>query len=371
MILHWCDKFRNPQEVDFRKGARHAVGSLKNHINGPDSNTIGRNFVGKQITRPLALLAGAAFCALTAGFATAQAYPAKPIRLIAPFPPGGSSDTIARILGQKLTEDWKQRIVVDNRPGASGSIGSGIAAAAPADGYTWVIGSVAPVVLNPLFYKTPYQSLRDFVPVSIIASAPQLIVVKSSFPVKSMKDLIALAKSKPGALNFGSSGSGTLPQLGGLMFNTVTRAKITEIPYKGQAPALVDLLAGQVQVVFADMPVALPYVKSGAFRAIAVAGSKPFPLTPGIPTAIEAGLPGFVLDNWWGLLTPKGVPQNIIDKLNAGIVKALKQPDVIARYTALGIEAVTSTPPEFTGIIKSDQAKYVKVIKDAGIIMEP
>ena len=323
------------------------------------------------IVRRLAFLLGTAFCALTAGLAAGQAYPTKPIRLIAPFPPGGSSDILARILGQKLTEAWGQRIVVDNRPGAGGSIGTGIAATTTADGYTWVVGSVAPIVLNPLFYKTPYQSLRDLTPVSIIASAPQLIVVKSSLPVKSIKDLIALAKSKPGALNFGSSGSGTLPQLGGLMFNTITGEKITEIPYKGQAPALLDLLGGHVQVVFADMPVALPYVKSGAFRAIAVAGSKPFPLTPGIPTAIEAGLPGFVLDNWWGLLTPKGVPQKIIDKLNAEIVKSLKQPDVIERYTALGIESVTSTPQEFTNIIKSDLTKYLKVVKDAGIKLEP
>ena len=325
----------------------------------------------KHSLRAIAFLAGAMLCVSTAVLAADQAWPNKPIRLIAPFPPGGSSDILARILGQKLSDLWGQRIVVDNRPGASGSIGTGIAAAASADGYTWVIGSVAPIVLNPLYFKTPYQSLRDLTPVSIIASAPQLIVVKTSFPVKSMKDLIALAKSKPGALNFGSSGSGTLPQLGGLMFNIITGAKITEIPYKGQPPALLDLLAGQVQVVFADMPVALPYVKSGAFRAIAVAGSKPFPLTPGIPTAIEAGLPGFVLDNWWGLLTPKRVPQKIIDKLNAATVKSLKEPDVIERYTALGIESVTSTPQEFTNVIKSDQAKYVKVIKEAGIKMEP
>jgi tripartite-type tricarboxylate transporter receptor subunit TctC len=331
--------------------------------------------MSSQTVRRMVFLAGAAVCALTAGpaagQAAAQTYPNKPIRLIAPFPPGGSSDILARILGQKLTEAWGQRIVVDNRPGAGGSLGTGIAATATADGYTWVVGSVAPVVLNPLFYKTTYQSLRDFAPVSVIASAPQLIVVKSSLPVKSIKDLIALAKSKPGALNFGSSGSGTLPQLGGLMFNTITGEKITEIPYKGQAPALLDLLAGQVQVVFADMPVALPYVKSGAFRAIAVAGSKPFPLTPGIPTAIEAGLPGFVLDNWWGLLTSKGVAQKIVDKLNAEIVKSLKQPDVIERYTALGIESVTSTPQAFANIIKSDLTKYLKVIKDAGIKLEP
>lgn len=327
--------------------------------------------MSSPIVRRLVFLSGVVFCALTAGLAAGQAYPTKPIRLIAPFPPGGSSDTLARILGQKLTEAWGQRIVVDNRPGAGGGLGTAIAATTTADGYTWVVGSVAPIVLNPLFYKTPYQSLRDLTPVSIIASAPQLIVVKSSFPVKSIKDLITLAKSKPGALNFGSSGSGTLPQLGGLMFNTITGEKITEIPYKGQAPALLDLLGGHVQVVFADMPVALPYVKSGVFRAIAVAGSKPFPLTPGIPTAIEAGLPGFVLDNWWGLLTPKGVPQKIIDKLNAEIVKSLKQPDVIERYTALGIESVTSTPQEFTRIIKSDLTKYLKVIKDADIKMEP
>jgi tripartite-type tricarboxylate transporter receptor subunit TctC len=320
--------------------------------------------------RRLALLSAATFCALTAGIAAGQAYPTKPIRVIAPYPPGGSSDILARILGQKLTEVWGQRIVVDNRPGAGGSLGTGIAATATADGYNWVVGSVAPIVLNPLFYKTNYQSLRDFEPVSLIASAPQLIVVNPSLPVKSIKDLIALVKSKPGSIRYGSSGAGTLPHLGGEMFSTVTGAKITHIPYKGSPPALLDLMAGEVQVVFADMPVALPHVKSGKLRAIAVAGARPFPLTPGIPTAIEAGLPGFALDNWWGLLTMKGVPQKIITKVNAEIVKALKQPDVIERYTALGIESVTSTPQEFSGIIKSDLAKYLKVIKDAGIKTE-
>ena len=318
----------------------------------------------------LAVLSVATFCALTAGFAAGQAYPTKPIRLIAPYPPGGSSDILARILGHKLSEAWGQRIIVDNRPGAGGSLGTGIAATATADGYTWVVGSVAPIVLNPLFYKTTYQSLRDFDPVSVIASAPQLVVVNPSLPVKSMKDLIALAKAKPGAMRYGSSGTGTLPHLGGEMFATVAGEKMTQVPYKGSAPALVDLMAGDVHVVFADMPVALPHVKSGKLRAIAVAGAKPFPLTPGIPTAIEAGLPGFALDNWWGLLTMKGVPARIINQINSEIVKALKQPDVIERYTALGIESVTSTPQEFTRIIKSDLTKYLKVIKEAGIKTE-
>ncbi len=327
-----------------------------------------------QTVRRMVFLSGAAVCALTAGpaagQAAAQTYPNKPIRLIAPYPPGGSSDILARILGEKLTEPLGQRIIVDNRPGAGGSLGTGIAATAAADGYTWVVGSVAPIVLNPLFYKTGYQSLRDFEPVSVIAAAPQLIVVNPALPVKSMEDLIALGKSKPGSINYGSSGTGTLPHLGGEMFATMTGARITHVPYKGSPPALLDLMAGQVQVVFADMPVALPYVKSGKLRAVAVAGARPFPLTPGIPTAIEAGLPGLVLDNWWGLLTMKGVPQKIINKVNAEIVKALKQPDVIERYTALGIESVTSTPQEFAGIIKSDRTKYLKVIKDAGIKVE-
>jgi len=326
--------------------------------------------MGDQYIRRMTLLLGAAVCAVMAGLAAGQAYPTKPIRVIAPYPAGGSSDILARILGQKMTEAWGQRIVVDNRPGAGGSLGTGIAATATADGYTWAVGSVAPIVLNPLFYKTNYQSLRDFEPVSVIASAPQLIVVNPSLPVKSLNDLVALAKSKPGTIRYGSSGAGTLPHIGGEMFSTITGARIAHIPYKGSPPALLDLIAGEVQVVFADMPVALPHVKAGKLRAIAVAGAKPFPLTPGIPTAIEAGLPGFALDNWWGLLTMKGVPQEIVSKINAEIVKALKQPDVIERYTALGIESVTSTPREFAGIIRSDLKKYLKVIKDAGIKTE-
>ena len=330
-----------------------------------------------QTVLRLALLSAAACGALTAGHAagqaagqaSAQSYPTKPIRLIAPYPPGGSSDLVARILGQKLGEAWGQRVVVDNRPGAGGSLGTGIAATASADGYTWVIGSVAPIVLNPLFYKTTYESLRDFAPVSIIASAPQLVVVNPSLPVKSMKELAAFAKSKPGAVRYGSSGAGTLPHLGGEMFSTMSAERIAHIPYKGSPPALLDLIAGEVHVVFADMPVALPHVKSGKLRAIAVAGAKSFPLTPGIPTAIEAGLPGFALDNWWGLLTMKGVPPKIVNQINAEIVKALKQPDVIERYTALGIESVTSTPQEVTSIIEADLTKYLTVINDSDIKM--
>jgi len=326
--------------------------------------------------RRIGLLLGAAVCAMTAGLAagqaastsSGQAYPTKPIRMIAPYPPGGTSDIVARIVGQTLIEAWGARVVVDNRPGASGSLGTEIAARANADGYTMLIGSVAPIVLNPLFYpKIAYQSLRDFTPVSLIGAAPQLVVVNPSLPVKSVKDLIALAKSSKDGLNFGTGGIGTLPHLGGEMFKVMTGTNMVHISYKGAILAIPDLLGGRLHVVFSDMPIALPLAKSGKLRAIAVTGSKPFGLAPGIPTAIEAGLPGFVLDNWWGLLVMKGTPQTVVSKINARIVQGLQQAEVKERYAGQGLEAVTSTPQQFTEAIKSDHAKYVKLIKDAGI----
>jgi tripartite-type tricarboxylate transporter receptor subunit TctC len=325
----------------------------------------------KQAALNMALLLGAAVCVMTGGVAAGQAYPNKPIRLIAPYPPGGTSDILARVVGQKLTEAWGQRVVVDNRPGASGSLGTEIAAKATADGYTMVIGSVAPIVLNPLFYpKIAYQSLRDFTPVSLIGAAPQLVVVNPSLPVKSIKDLVALAKSSRDGLNFGASGIGTLPHLGGEMFKVMTGTNMVHISYKGTILAIQDLMAGRLHVVFSDMPIALPHAQSGKLRAIAVTGSKPFGLAPGVPTAIEAGLPGFVLDNWWGILVMKGTPRSVVSKINTSLVQGLQQAEVKERYAGLGLEAVTSTPQQFTETVKSDSAKFVKLIKDAGIKVE-
>ena len=324
-----------------------------------------------QIVREMVLLLGAVVCAMTAGLAAGEAWPTKPIRLIAPYPPAGTSDILARIAGQKLSEAWNERVVVDNRPGASGSLGTEIAAKAAADGYTLVIGSVAPIVLNPLFYsKIAYQSLRDFTPVSLIGAAPQLVVVNPALPVKSMKELIAHAKASREGLNFGASGVGTLPHLGGEMFRVMTGTNMVHVSYKGTILAIQDLLGGRLHVVFSDMPIALPLAKSGKLRALAVTGSKPFGLTPGIPTAVEAGLPGFVLDNWWGVLVVKGTPRPIVTKINAGLVQGLQQAEVKERYAALGLEAMTSTPQGFTDTIQSDHAKYVKLIKDAGIKIE-
>ncbi len=310
-------------------------------------------------------------CAMAAGPAAAQSYPNKPIRMIAPYPPGGTSDILARIAGQKLTEAWGERIVVDNRPGASGSLGTEIAAKAAADGYTMVIGSVAPIVLNPLFYpKIAYQSLRDFTPVSLIGAAPQLLVVHPAVPAKSVKELIALAKSSKDGLTYGGSGVGTLPHLGGEMFQIITGAKMVHVSYKGTVLAILDLIGGRLNMIVSDMPVALPHANSGKLRALAVAGSKRFGLTPDIPTAIEAGLPGFVLDNWWGLLVMKGTPPAIVSKINAGLAQGLQQPEVKAQYAGLGLEVVTTTPQGFTDVIKSDHAKFSKLIQDAGIKIE-
>ena len=252
---------------------------------------------------------------------SSQTYPDKPIRMIAPYPPGGTSDILARIAGLKLGETWNARIVVGTHPSASGSLGTEIAAESAADGYMMIIGSVAPVVLNPLFYpEIAHQSLRDFTPVSPIGAAPQLVVVNPTVPAKSIKELIALAKSIKDGLNFGSSSVGTLPPLGGEIFQIATDAKMAHISYKGAVLTVLDLIGGRLHVVFSDMPVAFPHIKAGKLRALAVTGSKPFGLTPGIPTAIEAGLPRFVLDNWWGSLVMKGTPQVIVNKINRGLI---------------------------------------------------
>lgn len=317
-------------------------------------------------------------CALTALLAAthasaqsaAQAYPTKSIRMLVPYPPGGTSDIVARIVSQKLTEVFGPRVVVDNRPGAGGSLGTELAAKATPDGYTVVIGSVAPIVLNPLFYKVGYESLRDLEPVTLAGAAPQLFVIDPALPAKTMKEFIAYGKSKSDGLNYGTSGAGTLPHLGGEMFKIATGVKMVHISYKGSILAIQDLLGGRLHVVVSDLPIALPHAKSGKMRALAVTGAKRFALTPDIPTAIEAGLPGYVLDNWWGLLAIKGTPQKIVNQLNAEIVKGLQQADVKERYAALGLDAVTSTPREFSAVIKSDLAKYMKVIKDAGIKVE-
>lgn len=293
-------------------------------------------------------------------------YPNKPIRMVVPFSPGGTSDTLARILGQKMTEAWGQQVVVDTRPGASGIIGTEIAMRAPADGYTLLHANMSQWATNPSLYKISYDTLRDFAPVSLIATAPQLLVVHPGVAAKSVRELIQLAQAKPGTLNFGSGGAGTLAYPAGEMFKSLAGVKLVHIPYKGTILAVNDLLAGQVQLVFSDMPIALPHARSGKLRALAVTSAKRTPLVPDMPTVAEAGVKDYALVNSWGIFATSQVPKPIIAKLNAEIVRVHALADVKERYALHGLEATSSTPEQFAAYVKSEAARFAKIIKDSG-----
>jgi len=299
--------------------------------------------------------------------AAESGYPSKPVRMIAPYPPGGTSDIIARIVGQKLNEAWGQQIVVDNRAGANGGIGSELAAKSPADGYTLLVGNMTPIAANPSLYaKLGYDPLRDFAGVTLVAAGPNVLVVNPSLPVKSVQELTAYGKANPGKLNFGSGGAGSPAHLAGEMYKTLTGVAMTHVPYKGTVLSVNDLIAGQVQLVFSDAPPAMPHVKSGKLRALAVTSVKRTPLMPELPTVAEAGVAGFALDNWWGILVPAGTPKPIIGRINAEIVKAMQMTDVKERFANLGVEAIHSTPAAFDDYIKAELAKLAKIIKASG-----
>ena len=301
------------------------------------------------------------------GAHAAVAYPNKPIRMIVPFSPGGTSDTLARILGQKMTEQWSQQIVVDFRPGASGIIGTEIAMRAAPDGYTLMHGNLAQYGINPSLYsKLPYDMLRDFVPLSLVATAPQLLVVNPALTAKSVRELITLAQASPGKLNFGSGGTGTLAFVAGELFKSTTGINIVHVPYKGTVLALTDLMAGQVQMLFSETPIALPHTKTGKLRALAVTSPKRFAILPEIATVAEAGLPGYALVNSWGVFAPRGVPQPIIDTVHAELVRTHALADLKERYANLGVEAGSSTPEQFAAFIREEAAKFAKVLQQAG-----
>ncbi|MGQ0522179.1 MAG: Bug family tripartite tricarboxylate transporter substrate binding protein [Betaproteobacteria bacterium] len=313
-----------------------------------------------------ARLFAVALTTVGAAQAASTAYPNKPIRMIVPWNPGGTSDTIARILGQKMTETWAQQVVIDTRAGASGIIGTEIAMRAPADGYTLLHANMSQWATNPSLFKVNYETLRDFAPVSMVATAPQLLVVNPGVAAKSVQELMALAKARPGALNFGSGGAGTLAYPAGEMFKSMAGVNLTHIPYKGTILALNDLIAGQVQVVFSDMPIALPHARSGKVRALAVTSARRTPLVPDMPTIAESGVPGYALENSWGVFARRAVPADIIARLNAEIVRVHELKDVRERYANLGLEAVSSTPAQFAKVIKEDDTKYSKIIKATG-----
>ena len=294
-------------------------------------------------------------------------YPSKPIRLIVPVAPGGGTDFIARLLGQKLNEAWGEPVIVDNRPGAAGNLGVEIAAKAVPDGYTVVI-PITSFPINPSLYaKLPFDTVRDFAPITLVASAPLLLVVNPKLQVNSVKELIALAKAKPGALNFANSGSGTTAHLAGEMFKRMAGVDIVSVPYKGGGPAVIDLIAGNVQMYFSTIPAALTQVKAGRLRALAVTGGKRMSEISDIPTVSESGLPGFEVVAWFGMFAPARTPQPVVRKLNAELVRILNASEVREKMARHGLIPGGNTPEQLGSFLKAEIAKWSKVIMDANI----
>jgi tripartite-type tricarboxylate transporter receptor subunit TctC len=308
---------------------------------------------------------------LAGGPLFAQTYPSKPIRFIVPFPPGGGNDTIARLIGQKLTAATAQQVIVDNRPGAGGTIGAEAAARSAADGYTMFLAGVATHGINPnLRRKLSYDPVKDFDAVSLVASAPLLVVVHPSLPVKSVKDLIALAKSKPEQINYASNGAGGSSHLAVELFSMMTGAKMVHIPYKGLSPALTELISGQVQVMFSSAVAMLPQVKAGRLRAIAMTGSKRSRAIPEVPTVAEAGVPGYETGSWYGIVVPAGTPKAAIDRLSKEVIAIVHSADITNRLNEEAVIPVGSTPEEFSAYIKKELARWAKVIKSTGLALE-
>lgn len=320
-------------------------------------------------------IAGWALClgalAPTLSLAQAAAYPNKPVRLVVPAAPGGGADFLARIVGTKLQEQTGQSFVVDNRAGASGTIAADMVAKAPADGYTVLLGQSTSIAIAPhLYTKLGYDTLRDLVPVTLVAEVPNILVVHPSVPANTVKELIALAKAKPESLNFGSAGNGAPSHLAGEMFKTAAGVNMTHVPYKGAGPAVNDLIAGQIQVMFAPMVAVLPQVKAGRLRALGVTSAKRSPAVPELPTLAESGLHGFAIVSWFGLFMPAATPPAVVEKLYQETARALKVPDVVERMSKEGAEPEGSNPADFAAYVVQESARYAKLIKDSGIKIE-
>lgn len=308
---------------------------------------------------------------LGAGIAPAQAqsrqdYPSRPVRFLVGFAPGGFTDVMARAISGKLTETWKQQVVVDNRPGASTTIATDLAAKAAPDGYTLLMMTDNFVTNPSLFKKLPYDSQKDFAPVTLAALAPFLLVVHPTVPAHSVKELVAVAKSQPGKLNYGSGGIGAPGHLSGELFNTLAGVKMTHVPYKGAAPALVDLVAGQIQVYFGNLPVTIPHAHARRVRALAVTSGKRSAIAPEVPTVAEAGVPGFELTPWYGVLTRAGTPESVLAKLNRDIVTILQERAMHEHITKLGGEPSPMTRAQFASFLKTEGAKWGKLVRESG-----
>jgi tripartite-type tricarboxylate transporter receptor subunit TctC len=320
--------------------------------------------------RTVALIAAA--CALLAAAgATAQTYPVKSVRIVVGLAPGGTTDVVSRILAQRLGEAWGQTVVVDNRPGASGMIGGDLVAKSPPDGYTLLITPQTSIAVAPALYgKAPYDAARDFATISQVGSTPLLMVVHPSFPAQTFRDFVVMAKSRGNALTFGSGGIGSSPHMAGELLNARLGVRMNHVPYKGENPALADTIGGQIPIMFGNLPVAVPHVKTGKLRALANTSGKRSPLAPDVPTVAESGFPDFAIATWYGLLAPAGTPADLVARIQRDAAKAVNQPETHERLVSLGVDIVASTPEEFSRFLRGEIARYTKVVKDAGLKAE-
>jgi len=301
----------------------------------------------------------------------ATTYPTKPIRIIVAYTPAGTTDILARALGQKMTETWNQPVIVDNRAGAAGNIGTEVAARATPDGYTLIMGTAGTHGINvSLYRKLGWHPLNDFAPVSLVAMVPNIMVVNNALPVKNVREFLAYVKANPGKLSYGSPGNGSTAHLSMELFKSMTGANLVHIPYKGSAGVMADVMGGQIAVTIDNMPPYLPNVRAGKMRALAVSTAKRSSAVPDLPTIAEAGVPGYDSGAWFGLLAPAGTPGAIVNQLSTETARILKQPEVNKRISELGAEPVGSTPEEFTALIKSEILKWAKVIKDANVELQ-
>jgi tripartite-type tricarboxylate transporter receptor subunit TctC len=297
----------------------------------------------------------------------AQTYPVRPIRIVVPFPPGGTSDILARAIGQKLMEEWGQQVLTDNRPGAAGNIASENVARSKPDGYTLYINTVGTHAINPAIYaKLTFDPIKDFTPITNLVNLPSVLLVHPSVPAKSVKELIALARKRPGELQYSSAGSGAQPHLTAEMFKTMAGVNLLHVPYKGAGPQMIGLLSGEVALTFATAPSGVPYVKNGQLRALGVTSANRIPALPQVPTIAEAGVPGYEAVGWNGMVGPAAMPAPILEKIHVAVVKIIQLPDVRERLIGLGAEPSPSTPGEFSALIKSELVKWAKVVKDSG-----